>query len=1127
MKAQKIFAMVLAMVAAASLPVEAGTSKVGMKAPGTVYENTEASVVWNFNTSNPTAADAVTPDGAFSLATADLGDLTVTGTGTGQAKTPEGQTVTFVKLNPAGTTKAVSWNVKPAAGLTFTPTRITAYIQRFATDAENGVSFSASLEGSASVSLGTFTAPRYNKSQADDKYGSNANYTNFVDITLTTEQRAQLTTSGIFSLSATVGVGAGKEGGFSDVRIYGLLNGTEIEVAKYALSVEANPAGSAQVSLNPNAATYEAGSEVTVTAERNFGYRFVNWTDQTGEVVSTQAQFKYTVNAATNLKANLEKVNTYELAVGVEAPANDYQVQLDPAPVVIDGKKMYEEGTTVTLTAMPNRIMSFAGWNNGETKAEISLPMTRDTALTATFAASDFIVGWDFWQSGGSARKADFLSEDNDIAQLVLCDEAGNTSGWLDKSQVAAGGYEGRPAAVNWRTGSANGDVGHYYWQTMVNAKAFTHLRVYSEMLYNFNAYQKQLVQFSLDGSQWTTVGTIYMEGTKKWTAGDFALPDTADNQPKVYIRWISDKTSQVDGTASANDGIAIANIFITGEAQLVNDGVAPRLVRSLPASAAVNVPANGSIVLTFDEKVKVAEGTQASLVSAEGKVMRLTPVVSANTVSFEYHGLAYASDYSFTLAAGKVADLTDNFMTDEIAISFKTRSKSLVSKQLYDFVVPDDGSLQDAFAAASRRSNTTQRFRIFVKRGNYVLPASATVTREGTDGKQYPDATTVLATPNVSIIGEDRDATVIVNTVPGSESYVSTLYGPQNPLEGIGRGDVLQLTGRALNTYFQDITLRSGMEDATGRNIVLNDQSNKTVLKNVCLWAYQDTYVSNNEAGRFYFEGGVLRGRTDFLCGKGDVFYNAVTLQTCASGYITAPSQPRKYGYVFRDCLIKADQAGVDGTFTLGRPWGSGTPTCLFIDTRMEVQPSPAGWNEMSDGWPARFAEYGSVTARGTVVDLSARKRTFGAGHANNPLLTAEEAAALTLTAVMGDSDGWDPTALTEQASAPTGVQKDADTLRWDDSPYVLCWAVCQDGAVVGFTTEPRFTITGAGAWSVRAANEMGGLGEASQELSTALDLIRGERSTENVIYNLQGLRVKEAQKGLYIINGEKILYK
>ena len=33
-----------------------------------------------------------------------------------------------------------------------------------------------------------------------------------------------------------------------------------------------------------------------------------------------------------------------------------------------------------------------------------------------------------------------------------------------------------------------------------------------------------------------------------------------------------------------------------------------------------------------------------------------------------------------------------------------------------------------------------------------------------------------------------------------------------------------------------------SSMGDAKGRDIKLNDQSNKTICKNVNLWAYQDT---------------------------------------------------------------------------------------------------------------------------------------------------------------------------------------------------------------------------------------------------------------------------------------------
>lgn len=73
-----------------------------------------------------------------------------------------------------------------------------------------------------------------------------------------------------------------------------------------------------------------------------------------------------------------------------------------------------------------------------------------------------------------------------------------------------------------------------------------------------------------------------------------------------------------------------------------------------------------------------------------------------------------------------------------------------------------------------------------------------------------------------------------------------------------------------------------SSMGDAKGRDIILNDQSNKTICKNVNLWAYQDTYVSNNQNGKFYFEDGILRGRTDYLCGKGDVYYNNVELWIC-----------------------------------------------------------------------------------------------------------------------------------------------------------------------------------------------------------------------------------------------------
>ncbi len=195
--------------------------------------------------------------------------------------------------------------------------------------------------------------------------------------------------------------------------------------------------------------------------------------------------------------------------------------------------------------------------------------------------------------------------------QLVLRDAEGNSYGWLDKSNTA-GGYEGKNAAVNW-TKTTTKALGETYWQTKFNATAFTDIKVKSSMLYNYNAYETYNVEYSLDGEKWTKVGAIAMPGAKAWTAGEFTLPADANNQAAVYVRWIADKTSSVKGTTGTNDGIALAQIYITGTAQLFNDGTAPVLQSQVPAVGATNASANGKIVLTFDEKVKLTDQRQGN----------------------------------------------------------------------------------------------------------------------------------------------------------------------------------------------------------------------------------------------------------------------------------------------------------------------------------------------------------------------------------------------------------------------------------------------------------------------------------------------------------------------------------
>lgn len=1091
------------------------------------YQNEEASVSWPFNDDNYATQYTKSPENGFSLVSVNTGDLKYSLKTSETTKDKDGNKMVMTGFGPVGTTKAVEWTVKPSKGLTFTPTSISTYVNRFGTDAENGVTVTAKLSDGTSVDLGNFTALRDNKTTADDRYSKNENLTNHIVIQLTAEQQAQLTSAEGFTLSCTVGVGSTKQQGFADVHINGLLNGTVQQVEQYTLSAAVSTVGAGTVKVSPAGTVFDAETSITVIATKNFGYKFVNWTDANNQVVSTDEAYTFSISANTALKANFEKINTYALNYKVEGGAKDYMISASPVPTVVEGKNMYEEGTEVTLTASSNDILTFTNWNDGETGAERKINMNADQSFTAAYSAKDFIAGWDFYKSAREGRTADFAAEDNDVDQLILRDADGNTYTWLDKSN-SAGGYEGKNAAVNW-TSKKTKPLGETYWQTKVNATAFTDIKVKSSMLYNYNAYETYNVEYSLNGTDWTKVGAIKMPGAKAWTDGEFTLPSDANNKAEVYIRWIADKTSSIKGATGDNDGISITNIYITGTAQLVNDSKAPVLVSTIPAEGATNASANGKIVLTFDEKVKLTDNAAATL-----GTQKIEGAVSGKTITFAYKGLNYATAYTFTLAAGSVADLTDNATDQAIVLNFTTKTKPAVTKALYDFIVPTDGDFKTALDAAAKRTDTSKRFRIFIKQGDYKIPADEKSKVTGSDGKSYANPTTYMNTPNVSIIGEGMDNTSLTNTVPNSGQSA-------NVLEGIGKGDVLCLQKGATNTYFQDLKMYSSMGDAKGRDIVLNDQSNRTVCKNVSLWAYQDTYVSNNQNGKFYFEDGILRGRTDYLCGKGDVYYNNVELWICEKGgYLAVPSQPKKYGYIFKDCTIKdaTEAKDLNGNYALGRPWGKGTPIALYIDTKMEAIPSAAGWNEMSGGYPKRFAEYNSYTSTGSVVDLKDRKKVYDAYDskdgdnyvnrrnetAGDPILAAEEAAFYTVENIMGQDDDWDPTAATEQASAPTNVKLNGTTLAWDNNDYALLWAVCKNGKVVDFTITPSYIVDDASAtWSVRAANEMGGLSEATvvgqgtgiHNIAAATDAA----VIKTAIYAADGTQLSNLQKGINII--------
>ena len=1045
---------------------------------------TTVTATWPFDrgTDNPSSAQ-IDNDTAFTLSNFVLGShLTCTG-----IQSPNTESVSYSKIQPdaqmgsATPGYELSFMLKPSRGLQFTPTRISFKASRFGTDGGFLVLTRATGEGAEETIAQDLKPNRNNVDPFFSVY-------DYALEGLPASEDAFVFKIYIHSL------GNNKQIGFYNIAITGRITGELIEVNKYTLNTAVSPAAAGSITLSPQGNSFDEGSEITLTANKAFGYKFNHWEDGQGTVLSQENPYVHTITADTNLIAVFDKLNTYSLMLAVEGGANDYMLSVSPAGTLVNDTLRYEENTQVSLKASGNKILTFNNWSSGETNSELLLDMTRDYELTAYYSAVDFIVGWDFYRPGNSGRPADFASEGNSTSILILRNAEGNATGWLDKSQQAAGGYEGRPSAVNWK---ALADK--YYYQLSFDATNFTDIKVASALLFNYNAYSKIKLEYSLDNENFTTVDTIHMLSNKVWYDTEFSLPSDADHAPKVYVRWLPDYTSPVLGTTSNNDGTSITDIYITGTGLIYDDGKAPVFLGSVPADQSTGASATGKIVLSFDEKIKLSDTLYATLDDQP-----LEGLVSGKTLSFAYRGLEYAREYTFVLPANAVSDLTDNFLDSVITIRFTTMERPVVAKKLFDAVVSNTGELLAALEAA-HASQTGERFRILLKNGEYDLGSGITT----------------ITAHKVSLIGQSREGVLVYNTSIN---------------EGISITSTIFLSG-ATGFYAQDITFQNKYPymNTTGRAVVLRDTGTKNIFKNISLLSFQDTYYSGN-SGRMYFEDCQINGVVDFICGGSDIFFNRclLALEKRSGNCITAPSGNGDWGYVFSDCTIDGvddeARAVVNGTYSLGRPW-QGAPRAVYLNTTMKVVPTAAGWTNMSETvLPALFAEFNSVNANGDPVDLSNRMTTFTAGTVSyNPVLTPEQAAQFTIDNVLGGSDAWQPVLATEQAGAPV-LTLDAGHLVWDSSDYVLCYVVCRDGEIVDVTTSCTYEIpdsTGAAEFVVHAVNEHGGLSEASNPVQNSglqsvhstpefyasgktLVLKGVTESVQVTLYDLTGLPVK-----------------
>ncbi len=145
----------------------------------------------------------------------------------------------------------------------------------------------------------------------------------------------------------------------------------------YTLAVTAS--GNGTVNKTPNAATYDYGSQVQISATPAVGWHFVSWT---GDTTSSANPLMLNIDRNRAITGNFA-INTYALTVTVTGQGTVAKSPDQP---------QYDHGTVVTLTATPAVGWHFIGWSGDATGAASPVTVTMDAAksVTATFAINTY-----------------------------------------------------------------------------------------------------------------------------------------------------------------------------------------------------------------------------------------------------------------------------------------------------------------------------------------------------------------------------------------------------------------------------------------------------------------------------------------------------------------------------------------------------------------------------------------------------------------------------------------------------------------------------------------------------------------------------------------------------------------
>ena len=629
-----------------------------------------------------------------------------------------------------------------------------------------------------------------------------------------------------------------------------------------------------------------------------------------------------------------------------------------------------------------------------------------------------------------------------------------------------------------------------------------------------------------------STGSTVYYKwSASALTASQVVDGGTAGTADAGTVTTTGIASSATTLYAAAKKGEDISDVAI---ATYTIDDTAPTLSSSAPANSATNVLVDGTIALTFSESIATVDASKFSLSAGTISSVAIDGT-DDKIVNVAYTGLTPATDITLSVSAGAVSDEAGNTSAALSDITFTTvagSSDATVESVLVvangKYKASNSGTAYSATIGGTTSATVTitpTDDGAIVSSGLTVGTAGQAINVAATAGTQL--AFSITAEDGVTVANYTLDITKADDLSATNNAYYlakdDQVYGGQQVI-----GDDITMTfSNDVNGTFGKANKDDYVKDLTGGTNFVASTGGNTVNGALTTTSISGTWYKFSPTANGILTVGVIvnSGKT-LSISKGTSTTTIISgITYVANGSATFDGDWKASAKLYGLITINVE-AGENYYFTATGGTKMGfygfefTPTEIVTISSAEYATYKTTRKVAVPDGVSAYIVTAATTSEATLSD------PLTVIPANTPVVVYKSGAddtEVTFKATSADPSSVAGNVL--QAAASNMSQSDATDGK---TMYVLN----KVGGVVGFYKLSATGTLAAGKCYIEVANGGGApefvpFGFGNEGETTGINSVDNGQLTVDSYYDLQGRRVAQPTKGLYIVNGKKVVVK